>query len=57
MEALIANGADELVDAPHVQTPEAMRAEIHRLPRLHAALEELMNALPFAEATPSAPRD
>ena len=47
LEALLHHGANELVDAPHIQTPEEMREGLTHLPALHAALDRLLNALPF----------
>ena len=45
MEALIENCGHELVDAPHIQTAEQMRAGLSNLPTINAALANLLNTL------------
>ena len=47
LEALLHHGADELVDAPHIQTPAMMREGLVHLPALHEILEGVLDALPF----------
>ncbi|MBN2684953.1 MAG: type 1 glutamine amidotransferase [Pontiellaceae bacterium] len=45
MEALIANCAAELVDAPFIQTIDQMRAGAANIPIIHAELDKLLRAL------------
>jgi GMP synthase (glutamine-hydrolysing) len=46
MEALIENCADEITDAPFIQTEEQMRAACSNLGTIHAAMTRLLDALP-----------
>jgi len=45
MEALIENCGNELVDAPHIQSAEQMRAGLPNLGKINAAMKHLLNAL------------
>ena len=48
MEALIENCANELTDAPFIQTAEQMRGNISSIADINAAMDNLLNAL-FAQ--------
>lgn len=45
MEALISNCGDELVDAPYVQSAEALRAGLPNIGTVNITLEKLLNSL------------
>ena len=45
LEALIENCADELVDAPFIQTAEQMRAQLPNLGEINAAMDHLLRQL------------